>query len=148
MPDGWNIEPVPAASANIRSYDPSGADFERIARPGRPVVPTSELRIDVRYMVNNPRHTAKEAADEYANAPDPSRSELRPVCRRDDLTIAGQPATLSVEETTDPSMPRQLVRVLFVVSPTRDRLFILYAWPSDTARSAELDRFLSTFAVQ
>jgi len=152
VPTTWNVQEIRdgerVTSANFRSYDPGQATFERIQQPGRPVVPPAELRIDVRYLVNNLRQTAKQAADEFANAPDPARSELKPVCRRDDVIIAGQPATLSVEQTTDPANPPQLVRVYFAVSATRDRLFVIYAWPSDTARAAELDRFTSTFTTR
>jgi len=134
-------------SATFRSYDTQRTSYEGTGKP-RAFIPPSDLRIDVQWLTNAGNLTAKAAADAVLSAPDPTRGEFALVSRRDDLVVAGQPATLVSETSNLPPQPMQTIRELFVVSPSRDRLFIIRAWPERTTLSAELDHFTSTFAVK
>jgi hypothetical protein len=147
IPAAWFSEEA-SGRAVIRSYDPSQAAFERApgAAESGPDVPTSEVRIVVSVTLAGGSRTAKKAADAYLNAPDPSRGQFTFVSRRDDLVIAGQPATLLLEATNLPPRPSQVRRVYFL-TPSRDQLIVIRAWPDNTTRSADLDAFIRTFVV-
>ncbi|HYR93134.1 MAG TPA: hypothetical protein VEP48_02920 [Methylomirabilota bacterium] len=142
------MQEISGGSAIIRSYDPSQAAFERApgAAESGPDVPVSEVRIVVDVMSSGGARTAKEAADNHLNAPDPTRAEFTLVGRQDDLTIAGQPATLLLEATNLPPRPSQVRRVYFL-TPIRGQLIVIRAWPDNTTRRADLDVFIGTFAV-
>lgn len=150
IPTTWSINPVEGAhgfdSAIFRTYDPLGSGVERPAAPAdRPTLPSSELRIDVLSSTSGSPGSAREAADAVLVAVDPAHSGLTVRCRRDDLTIAGQRASLVVEERRVGDR-RELLREYSFLSPVGDRLVHIIAWPGDTAHGAELDRFLSSFA--
>ncbi len=148
IPQTWFVQEISGGSAIIRSYDPSQAAFERApgAAESGPDVPVSEVRIVVDLMSAFGARTAKEAADAHLNAPDPSRREFTLVGRRDDLVIAGQPGTLLLEATNLPPRPSQVRRVHFL-TPIREQLIVIRAWPDDTRRSTDLDAFIRSFAV-
>ena len=148
IPVAWFSEES-AGRAIIRSYDPSQAAFERApgAAESGPDVPTSEVRIVVAVTATGGALTAKEAADNHLNAPDPSRSQFTLVSRRDDLVIAGQTATLLLEATNLPPRPSQVRRVYFLLTPSPAQLITIRAWPDNTTRSAQLDAFIRTFTV-
>lgn len=148
IPTSWNVVEVSAGRGAIfRSYDAQRTSFEGNQRP-RAFIPPSDLRIDVQWLMNAGNLSAKAAADAVLSAPDPTRGEFALISRRDDLVVAGQPATLLIETSNLPPQPQQTIRELLVVSPSRDRLFIIRAWPDRTTLSAELDHFTSTFVVR
>jgi hypothetical protein len=148
IPLTWFVEELSGGTAIIRSYDPSQASFERApgAAESGPDVPVSDVRIVVNVMSASGAGTAKEAADAHLAAPDPSRSQFTLVGRRDDLVIAGQPATLLLEATNLPPRPSQVRRVYFL-TPVHGQLVVIRAWPDNTTRGAELEAFIRSFGV-
>ena len=147
LPVNWSAVESSDGWGTIRSYDPNQAAFERapgVAESG-PNVPTTEVRIDVQ-LVFSRAGTGKEAADEYLNNPGPTTQDFRLVSRRDDLVIAGQPASLLLLEAKNPP-PAQVRRVYLLVAPGRERVVLIRAWPDNTTRSAELDGFVRTFQL-
>lgn len=148
IPATWSSEES-GGRAIIRSYDVSQAAFENApgAAESGPDVPPSEVRIVVAVTATGGARTAKEAADAHLNAPDPSRGEFTLVSRRDDLVIAGQPATLLLEATNLPPRPSQVRRVYFLLIPSPTQLIVTRAWPDNTTRTAELDAFIRTLMV-
>ena len=148
IPDDWNATDE-GRSAVFRSYDPAKVGFERDHGPENGgIIPPGHVKVEVNVFPTQKPISAAQAADANIGATsDAGSRERRLVSRRDDLVISGRPATLLVIASTRPGV-NQVSRLYFATSSTGDRLFMVRVTPDNTTRSVEVDRVISTLAIQ
>jgi hypothetical protein len=144
-PESWSARQLgDPLNAVFTSYDPATASWEQPFgyQRGMSVVPKEHMRINVEVWPNQKRLTAKAYVDEVA-----SQLIDAQLLQRQTVTVGGRTGELL---TIREDVPGGARTDLFAYVPSSDgtRIYVIKAWPFDSAQKAQLDHLLTTFSAR